>query len=159
MQLDGLEPNANCCNAAINACDKSSEWTCALDSLPSMRHDELETNDWVIDGQRLGSIIRFGYGLYDGQVRIAYCNENPNDWTAGIWRSKSALERLMLPFHFQVGAKLHTANKPGVGVQSGVFGYLIGFNREGDLVITLDGDLKKHGVFVDDARNLIMTGD
>ena len=68
----------------------------------------------------------------------------------------SSCAQLKLPHPFRVEDRFLTADDPGVEVLRGASGHIIGFDRDGDLVISFDGAPKKHHVFIADARNLLM---
>ena len=75
---------------------------------------KLEVDDWVVVHKRLASIVRFGYGDYENQVRILFPNESTKDWTAGRWQVLSGVTKLVLPSQFVIDDDVVTADAPGL---------------------------------------------
>merc|ERR1711972_110186 len=119
-------------------------------------HHKFEIDDWVVVNHRLASVIRIGYDQYRGKVRVAQPDEDPRVWSSGRCCPASALQALNPCHRFQVRSTFLSADEPRVEVLDGTSGRLVSFDMDGDVVVRLDGDPKKHYEFLEDARHVVM---
>jgi len=115
---------------------------------------QFEKDQWVIVGDRLASVIRIGYGSYAKEIRVLWPNERMGDWSAGSWVPMENVSRVKFPARFRTRCTLQTVSDPPIDLQSGMTGCLHRFDKDGDLVISLDALLGLHGVFLDEAKHL-----
>ena len=115
---------------------------------------KFEKDDWVISNRRLVSIMRFGYGAYDGQVRVAHPDESLDAWSSGTWRSIAVISPLEFPRRFRATSSFQSADKIPVDISPGMEGTLWSFDRDGDLVVSFNDDAEKKYVFMSDATKL-----
>ena len=112
-------------------------------------------NEWVNVQGRLASIIRFGFGDFDNEVRVRWSDE-PNEWSAGSWCPLRSISPLTLPARFTVSREITTATNPPVQVRPDTQGYLLDFDGEGDLIIRLDGRRCKTYIYLENAESLAL---
>ena len=117
---------------------------------------QFEVNEWIIVNRQLASIVRFGYGQYEGQARVLRPDERMGDWTAGCWQPLSMISRLSFPARFTVRSTFLSVNEPPIQIQQGASGYLRKFDMEDDLIVTIDGRAGRHFIFLSDATRLDM---
>ena len=113
-----------------------------------------EADDWVIARGRLGSVIRIGYGLFSGQARISWSNEDVAAWSSGEWLPISEIRQLERPIQFRCMQQILSADEPAVRFSSGTTGSLLSFDRDGDLVVSIDGQNGRKCIFQSDAVSL-----
>ena len=111
----------------------------------------IEIDDWIVVDCRLASVVRFGYDKYAGQVRIVWPNERVDDWAAGQWRPRSSISPIVYPFRFAATRDFLSADEAPINIVCGMRGSLCTFDKDGDLVITLDDIPGTHYVFLADA--------
>ena len=136
-------PTGMLANFAVGEMDASEE-----------QHHKFEVDDWVIANSGLASIVRFGFDQYEGQTRVLRPDESMDDFRAGRWLPASALSRLTYPAPFTVTRSFLSGNSPPFQLNDGMTGQLRKFDKDGDLVVTIDGHPGRHCVFVPDATNL-----
>ena len=78
------------------------EACCRTDESEAYSPEVLEVDHWVIYASKLASVVRFGYGSYEGQVRILSPDENCSNWTAGRWVPLAGLTPAS-SFHDHIG--------------------------------------------------------
>ena len=56
-----------------------------------------EVDDWILVNGKLASVVRVGFGHYEGQIRVLRPNEPLEKWSAGEWRPLTQVSILKRP--------------------------------------------------------------
>ena len=112
-------------------------------------------NEWVNVQGRLGSIVRYGFDDYHHRVRVRWPHE-ANEWAAGVWVPLQHVSPLTFPARLTVLREIASATEPPVSIAPNIAGLLIDFDKEGDMVIRLDGSKKKTFVYLEDAHKFAL---
>ena len=100
--------------------------------------DKFAVDDWVLVNNTLASIVRFGYGQYEREIRVLGPQESTCDWTAGRWVAATSVKKLALPVPCRASRQALSADDPGVPIQKGATGFLTGFDKDGDMRMMFD---------------------
>ena len=79
-------------------------------------NDVLEANDWVICARKLVSVVRVGYGMYGGKVRILHPHENDCEWSAGQWVPHCNVIKQRLPAQCRTIREALSADDPAIHI-------------------------------------------
>jgi hypothetical protein len=116
--------------------------------------DKFEVDDWVLVNNKLASVVRIGFGQYEGQIRVLWPSEPLGKWASGLWRPLAEVSTLRRPISFKITRDLLTGNEPPISLKCGSTGRLCNFDKEGDLIVTLDAHPGNHYIFLPDAIHL-----
>ena len=96
----------------------------------------------------LASVVRFGYGQYDGLVRVLGPRESVHDWRAGTWISLDSVAKIRFPVPCRATQEVVSANRTALTIPAGTCGEFMSFDKEGDLIMAFDVGKGRRRVYV-----------
>lgn len=111
---------------------------------------EFEINEWVVHCKRVVSIMRVGNGLYAGEVRVARPDEDIHQWSTGMWVPMASITSLRFPIRFRTLRTFQSADDPPIRIQQGALGMMWNFDKEGDMIVQMDGHSRRSFIYVED---------
>ena len=125
--------------------------TCCADDSWKLQHGDIVC---VGEDPRPSRVYRLGHGDFDGQVRVAWLDEDESIWQNGRWVGTDQCHKLEVGDRLMATSDIIDATDNRRLIPEGTISRFRGHDSDGDVLITIGGTKIKTVIFYEDLTKL-----